>query len=229
MGMFLKKVIKKLVGKKTYSFMLNTPLGQKLHDNFHENNPTSRDFLLQCLPRNSIGLEIGVNNGDFSERILEIVSPKKLHLIDPWKFFDDDSFDSTPYGKNNILNQIEMDKKFENVKKRFSKEIYKKQIVIHRDFSKEIMPKFENDYFDWVYIDGNHLYDFVKQDLHFCYEKTKDNSMITGDDYYLDSISSDWSQGGVKKAVDEFVDAGFAQIIQLKNNQFILQKKTKIV
>ena len=53
--------------------------------------------------------------------------------------------------------------------------------------------------------------------------------MITGDDYYLDSISDDWSQVGVKKAVDEFVDAGFAQIIQLKNNQFILQKKTKIV
>jgi len=228
MGIFLKKVVKKLVGKKTYSFMLNTPLGRKLHDTLHENNTSSRDFLLQCLPKNSVGLEIGVNNGDFSERILELTQPKKLHLIDPWKFFDDDSFISTPYGKNHISNQFEMDNKFENVRKKFSNEISENKVIIHRGFSEEIMPTFENNYFDWVYIDGNHLYDFVKNDLHFCNEKTKDNSLITGDDYYPDSISKDFSKGGVKKAVDEFVDTGAAQFIQLKNNQFIIQKNNEL-
>ncbi|MDJ0634304.1 MAG: hypothetical protein QNJ34_14035 [Xenococcaceae cyanobacterium MO_188.B29] len=42
-----------------------------------------RQFLLERLPKNSVGAEIGVHLGDFSEKILEIVKPNKLHLIDP--------------------------------------------------------------------------------------------------------------------------------------------------
>ena len=44
----------------------------------------SRDFLLEKMPKNSICAEIGVLRGDFSERILRIVKPKKLYLIDTW-------------------------------------------------------------------------------------------------------------------------------------------------
>ena len=224
MGIFLKNIIKKLVGRRSYSYFLNTQLGQKLHDNLHEKSTSSRDFLLQSLPKNSVGLEIGVNNGDFSERILEIAQPKKLHLIDPWKFFNTDSMIDTPYGKGSVYNQLEMDKKFENVKKRFSNEILNRQIVIHRGFSDEIMPTFENNYFDWVYVDGNHLYDYVKKDLQLCYEKTKNHSLITGDDYYDTFQENDWSEGGVKKAVDEFINLKKLALIQIKNHQFISKK-----
>ena len=45
-----------------------------------------RDFLLEKLPANSIGAEIGVHRGEFASHILEVVKPKKLHLIDPWEF-----------------------------------------------------------------------------------------------------------------------------------------------
>ena len=224
MEIILKKIIKRLAGRKIYSFLLNTPLGQKIHDNLHENSTSSRDFLLQSFPKNSIGLEIGVNNGGFSERILEIVRPKKLHLIDPWKFFDTDSMIDTPYGKGSVSSQLEMDKKFENVKKRFSNEILNGQIVLHRGFSDEIMPTFEKNYFDWVYVDWNHLYDYVKKDLQLCYEKTKDHSLITGDDYYNELPDEDWSEGGVKKAVDEFINLKKLELIQIKNHQFISKK-----
>ncbi len=224
MEILLKKIIKKFAGRKTYSYLLNTSLGQKIHNNLHENSVTSRDFLLQSLPKNSIGLEIGVNNGDFSERILEIVRPKKLHLIDPWKFFDSNSYNNTPYGKESVSGQLEMDKKFENVKNLFSTEILNEQIIIHRGFSEEIIPIFEDDYFDWIYVDGNHLYDYVKKDLQLCYHKSKNNSMITGDDYYDDLPENDWSEGGVKKAVDEFVNLKKLELIKIKNHQFITKK-----
>lgn len=224
MGFFLKKIIKKLAGRKTYSFLLNTSLGQSIHDNLHKNSSSSRDFLLQSFPKNSIGLEIGVNNGDFSERILEIVRPKKLHLIDPWKFFNTDFYNNTPYGKDSVSTQLEMDKKFKNVKNRFLTEINNKQVVVHRGFSEKIIPSFENNYFDWVYVDGNHLYDYVKKDLKLCYEKIKYNSLITGDDYYDDLPDTDWSEGGVKKAVDEFVNLKKLELIQIKHHQFISKK-----
>ena len=74
-----------------------------------------------------------------------------------------------------------------------------------------------------VYIDGNHLYDFVKKDLNLCYSKVKPGGLITGDDY----SEGGWSSGGVKRAVDEFINTGLVKLIQIKNKQFILQKLAK--
>ena len=45
-----------------------------------------RDLLLHSIPKYSIGAEIGVHQGDFSEQILTITKPKKLFLIDLLKF-----------------------------------------------------------------------------------------------------------------------------------------------
>ena len=103
--MFIKKVVKLIVGRKGYSFLLNTWVGQKIHDDLHANSTTSRDFILQIFPKFSVGVEIGVNDGDFSERILEIVRPKKLHLIDPWKFENDELYQDAPYGSAKVKDQ----------------------------------------------------------------------------------------------------------------------------
>ena len=43
-----------------------------------------RKFLLEMMPKHSVCAEIGVSQGLFTEEILEVVQPKKLHLIDPW-------------------------------------------------------------------------------------------------------------------------------------------------
>ena len=43
----------------------------------------SRQFLLDMLPRHSVGAEIGVLSGNFSKQVLDSISPKQLHLIDP--------------------------------------------------------------------------------------------------------------------------------------------------
>ena len=214
----LKKIIKTFAGRQTYVYILNTKIGLFIHDKLHSNSFTSRDFVLQALPKFSIGVEIGVNEGFFSERIIEIVQPKKFHLIDPWKFQQGEYYKSG----EKIQGQEMMDGRFENVCKKFTTEIKKYQIVINRGTSEEILPKFDDGYFDWAYVDGNHSYNFVKKDLELCYMKVKNGGLITGDDYYDGERSTD----GVKKAVDEFINSGFVQLIQLKNNQFILKKVT---
>jgi len=63
----------------------------------------SRDFVLRNFPKNSVGAEIGVWKGDFSQEILGIVKPRKLHLIDPWAYQDSVEFSRALYGRELTL------------------------------------------------------------------------------------------------------------------------------
>jgi hypothetical protein len=45
--------------------------------------PEYRKTVLNQLPKNAVGAEIGVFRGDFSRHIVDYVKPKKLYLVDP--------------------------------------------------------------------------------------------------------------------------------------------------
>ncbi len=45
-----------------------------------------RRALLERLPKQTVGVEIGVWKGEFSADILRICRPSTLHLVDPWVF-----------------------------------------------------------------------------------------------------------------------------------------------
>ena len=170
------------------------------------NQNRSRLFLLQTMPKNSICAEIGVNRGNFSKIILKIVKPKKLYLIDPWKSDE---------------NQIKMDENYNKTLKRVKNEIESGQVILKKGSSLDVLSKFEDNFFDWIYVDGDHRYEFVKKDLDLCYSKIKKNGFITGDDY-----NHQWGlkKRQVAKAVDEFINKNIVDMIQLKNEQFILKK-----
>ncbi|NQY10924.1 MAG: hypothetical protein HRT71_15615 [Flavobacteriales bacterium] len=44
----------------------------------------NRQELLKHLPKNGVVAELGVYKGGFSQEILEICKPSKLHLVDTW-------------------------------------------------------------------------------------------------------------------------------------------------
>jgi len=92
---------------------------------------------------------------------------------------------------------------------------------LNRGFSSDILQNFEDNYFDWIYIDGNHQYEFAKKDFTLGMKKVKVGGFLTGDDY----SEGGWWKGGVKKAADELVQLGYLKIIKIKNNQFILKNK----
>jgi len=178
-----------------------------------------KNFLLELMPKNSICAEIGVWKGDFSKKILQIVQPKELHLIDPWKFESEQAYNNAWYGRK-IGSQDAMDQIYNFVIEQFRNEVKNNRVFIHRDLSIKAGKSFTDNYFDWVYIDGNHLYEFVKKDLELFYIKVKKGGFITGDDYEEEG----WWKGGVKKAVDEFLQKGIVKKIKIKNSQFILEK-----
>jgi hypothetical protein len=180
----------------------------------------NRRFLLETLPANSVGAEIGVHLGDFSERILAIAKPKQLHLVDPWEHQQSEAYKDAWYGGQVAQGQLEMDRRHRSVSERFSDEIAKGTVVIHRGYSTDILERFADGELDWVYIDANHMYDFVMKDLEASFRKVKSGGLVTGDDY----TSGGWWAGGVKKAVDEYAEKDVGSLLIIKNSQFIFRK-----
>lgn len=178
-----------------------------------------RSFLLRKMPKGSVCAEIGCWKGKFSNEILAQVRPKKLYLIDPYRYVA--SYEDSWYGGDKI-SQDELDKIFQSVQTKFSEPIQKGQIEMIRKNSLEAHAQFQDEYFDWVYIDGDHTYEFVKKDLENFFPKTKVGGFICGDDY----ATPGWWEDGVTKAVDEFVQKNPARIkvIKMIGDQFILQK-----
>ena len=164
--------------------------------------------------------EIGVYQGDFSAQILGHVRPRRLHLIDPWRYEADARYENAWYGGRVGTSQAKMDAVHAAVLARFGKEIAAGVVLVHRAPSVEAAGGFADEYFDWVYIDGNHLYDFVKADLETYHRKVKTGGFIAGDDYGAEG----WWEGGVTRAVDEFRRGGLYDTVLIRDRQFLLRK-----
>lgn len=121
-----------------------------------------------------IGAEVGVYRGEYSAQIYKYFNKKKFnlnfYLIDQWK--TDDKFKE--YGSEDLEDA------FQNVKKRFQNN---KNIKILNQSSLNASKNFEDEYFDFIYIDANHDYDFVLQDLKLWFPKVKSKGILFGDDY----------------------------------------------
>jgi hypothetical protein len=177
-----------------------------------------RADLLNLLPEGSVGAEIGVWHGDFSSRLLSVVRPARLHLIDPWRFEAGSGYERAWYGGAVAKSQAEMDCIYEGVLRRFAHEIEAGLVFVHRGPSAQIGMQFDAAYFDWVYIDGNHLYEYVKRDLEVFAAKVKPSGLLSGDDYG----ARGWWEEGVTRAVDEFVAEGACKPVRLAR-QFVLR------
>jgi hypothetical protein len=168
------------------------------------------------MPKNSVCAEVGVWKGDFSKRIIKHTFPSKLHLIDPWSYQPD--FPMRKFGGKHAKAQEDMDRIFEGVKTRFQGV---PSISIHRTYSEEALVGFEDGYLDWIYLDGNHAFDFITRDLELSFSKVRSGGFISGDDYT-------WGRKTgypVKKAVRQFVqEKGLEDRIEIIESQFIIQK-----
>jgi Methyltransferase domain len=185
-----------------------------------EADHAGRERLLQAMPRHAVCAEIGVWEGDFSRRMLDRTQPAKLHMIDPWRYEQDISYKDSLYGGQIGGSQANLDNIYARVCERFASEVASGQVLIHRGDSHTVGEQFEDEYFDWIYIDGNHLYEFAIRDLHLYHRKIKPGGFLTGDDY----SEGGWWHGGVKKAVDEFVAQGLGELIQIHQKQYIVRK-----
>ncbi|MFL0682736.1 MAG: class I SAM-dependent methyltransferase [Algoriphagus aquaeductus] len=127
----------------------------------------NREKLLEHLPKKGIVAELGVDEGNFSEVILNKCQPEKLHLIDIW------------------ASEIYNNAKRKYVEERFDPEIRSGIVEINLGYSTEIGAKFKDNYFDWIYIDTDHSYETTIRELEIWRLKVKEGGIIAGHDFIV--------------------------------------------
>jgi hypothetical protein len=148
-----------------------------------------------CNPGDVI-CEIGVFLGEFAQKFVE-TRPSKLILIDIWEGTcgsgDQDGNNYRDFNMNDVYKQIIKDA--QNIP----------FIDVCRGYSANVLQQFPDNYFDFIYIDGDHSYNGCKIDLTLSYKKIKPNGIIAGHDYEMNMTkTNNYYNFGVKKAVDEF-------------------------
>lgn len=178
---------------------------------------SGRNSLLELITPNSKCAEIGVFKGDFSSCILD-QSPSELNLIDPWNSIMD-----IP-ARWHAIPQDDMDEIFKEVSSRFSTE---PKVNIIKKYSVDALDHFEDESLDWVYLDANHSYSFVSQDLDGWWTKLKPQGFLCGNAYIDGDAQLRLLDFGVIPAVDSFLEDRFDEIEDFDNqqDQFCIQKK----
>ncbi len=171
---------------------------------------SERENLVSFLPQGAVGAEIGVAKGDFSEVLLDRARPARLHLIDPWSHLEAGDHDARAYLDEvahspgcfspPAYNELG-DQQYRTACQRFAGH---PEVVINRQFSYKAVRDFADRYFDFVYIDGNHTYEYVLQDLLDFAPKVKDDGLIMGHDFFEDAFASE-QRYGVIDAVNRFL------------------------
>lgn len=168
-------------------------------DWFSENNPEKvvrqfDEFLSEFKDKPSTFLEIGSFEGMSTIWMLENILTNKdsrLFCIDAWAEWTGDAF-------VRFVSNI-------------SKTGLKDKVHIVKGDSSEELRIFPNEYFDFIYIDGNHDEKAVIKDAISSFRILKKGGIIAFDDYllgirYPDSPGSKAMNGSAKRAIDYFVD-----------------------
>jgi len=147
--------------------------------------PTTQFIKRIYKKQNLIGVEVGVWKGSNAKDMLEFLPIKKLYLVDPYLH----------YNNYNDYKEDDMDEMYLKVKKKF--EPFGDKVELIRKMSFDALDNIPDEC-DFIYIDANHAYEFVKKDLELFYPKVKKGGILGGHDYHY------LRHPGVTKAVDEF-------------------------
>lgn len=151
------------------------------------------DFL-DYMPHQARVVEVGVQGGGYAAFILRNTNPQELYLIDCWEYQDPTIYDDP---EANVPNDIQ-ERLYRSTVERFAGD---PRVIIIKKYSKDALTMFENESLDWVYIDANHSYDSVKEDIALWWPKVKKGGFLSGHDYIVRESF------GVVQAVNEFLNA----------------------
>ena len=172
-----------------------------------------------------IFLEVGVFHGVTARNVCEL-----LHNIHgkEFKYIGLDLFEESHENKDEIIPNT----KFSNPLKTIFFKYVKRQNPYSLDAVKDLLNKFKDNIhlikgnsnkilneidmkkIDYVFLDGGHEYNTVKNDLECCKEVILGDGVVLCDDYDLSYAP------GVKKAIDEFIENNSFKCSIISNGRF---------
>ena len=132
-----------------------------------------------------LGAEIGVKEGRFIAHMLRNYPLITMYAVDPWESQPKGNETYTEWDFNKIYNEYR-----QKVKP------YSNRCTELRMYSEKAADLVENGSLDFVFIDAQHDYDSIKQDIALWEPKVKRGGLLSGHDYHP-------KFPGVVKAVNE--------------------------
>ena len=185
------------------------------------------DFFLNEIAKKKpkIFLEVGVFHGVTARNVCELL--QNIHGKE-FKYIGLDLFEESHENKGEIIPNT----KFSNPLKTIFFKYLKRQNPYSLDAVKDLLNKFKDNIhlikgnsnkilneidmkkIDYVFLDGGHEYNTVKNDLECCKEVILGDGVVLCDDYDLTYAP------GVKKAIDEFIENNSFKCSIISNGRF---------
>jgi len=170
------------------------------------------DFFLEEIKKKKpkYFLEVGVFHGVTARNVCELLF--KIHKSD-FKYIGLDLFEKNDENKSEIIPNTKFSNPFKQIYFKFIKRQdpytieavkdllskFKNNIHLIKGNSNIVLKKIDMTKINYVFLDGGHDYETVKNDLECCTEVINNGGTILCDDYNLSYAP------GVKKAIDEYV------------------------
>ncbi len=176
-------------------------------------------------------LEVGVFHGVTARNVCELLF--EIHNHD-FKYIGLDLFKKNQENESEIIPNTNFSNPFKQIYFKYIKrqdpytieavedllKKFKENIHLIKGNSNTVLKKIDMSKIDYVFLDGGHDYETVKNDLNCCSEVIDNNGTILCDDYNLSYAP------GVKKAIDEFVEVKNYSFEILHNSRFVrIEKK----
>ena len=144
--------------------------------------------------KNSLGkgVEVGVSKGEYARTILSKYLGH-LYLVDLWAMQDPQEYEDIANTEDHESNIYLCAANLSEYQSRYTM-VRKKSLLAANDF--------ENESLDFVYLDANLKYSFVKSDIEAWFPKIRTGGIISGHDYFnnWDDIT-DIAPNGIDKYV----------------------------
>lgn len=150
---------------------------KKFNLDLNQNSPieipnTNRETLAELFGELGfkVGAEIGTEQGMYAEVLCRFNPEVKLFCIDPWQTYQ---------GYREHVTQTKLNDFYEITKNRLAR--YNFELI--RKFSIDAAKDFPDNYLDFVYIDANHEYRHVVDDLSEWTPKVRKGGIVSGHDF----------------------------------------------
>ena len=168
----------------------------------------SIDFTVKKYGCPEIAAEIGVRSGENAHGILAAFPIKYLILVDSYIAYNDEG---------STISQANQNVELWRMLTRLRDNLHR--VVFMQMTSVEANKFFQDNFFDYIYIDADHSYEHIKQDIGLWYPKVKKNGVLAGHDYNVSSYQ------GIVKAVNEFIDVNNLTLVKFEDTDWLIEKK----
>lgn len=152
------------------------------------------------------GVEVGTDRAGYSKDILDRVPDVTLYTIDPYQ----------PYKEGNEVKDAQKMIEIENEARTVLSNYPNAKLII--DTSMNAVKGFKPNSIDFVFIDGNHTFSYVYEDIVEWTKRVKPGGIVYGHDYKKD----DERGYGVIEAVNKYAEEmGISNLFILKRGTFV--------